>query len=138
MERTLHTDNWPSLIPDALMQLNSRPLKRLNGLAPKEFNSQWDDYKVQQAAAASNPQPSTSQSSNSQTNQANASQAKPTVSQQLANQKAYESNPKLLQVSDFVFVDYKAKSFAKSYEIKVCFLWCTLSSDQIFPMLYKR
>lgn len=106
MEKTLHTNDWPSLLPKAVFQLNSRPLKRLNGLSPNDLLSQWDDYKVQQAAityAKTNP----NQTANSELN--------PNLNQQLANQKAYESNPKEFQVNSYVYVDYKAKSFAKSF-----------------------
>jgi hypothetical protein len=106
MEKTLHTNDWPSLLPKAVFQLNSRPLKRLNGLSPNDLLSQWDDYKVQQAAstyAKTNP----NQTANSQLN--------PDLNQQLANQKAYESNPKEFQVNSYVYVDYKPKSFAKSF-----------------------
>lgn len=108
MCRTLHTNNWPSLIDDAVMQLNSRPLKRLNGLAPKDFNSPWDDYKLQEA-----------RSNNADSSQPSTSQSRPNVSQQIQNQTNYESNKKLLQVGQYVYVDYKQKSFSKSFEPKV-------------------
>lgn len=111
MEKSLHTQDWPSLLPNAVYQLNCRPLKRLNGLAPKDFVSQWDDYKV--AAQI------TSDASSS--NQPIASQSQPDLSQQLANQKAYESNSKELQVGSYVYVDYKAKSFSKSFLPKASF-----------------
>jgi len=128
MERSLHTDDWPSLLPNAVMQLNSRSLKRLNGLAPKDFLSQWDDYKVQQAASEAN----TSQSSAHQPVQST-SQSRPDLNQQLANQKEYEANPKLLQVDSYVYVDNKPKSFSKSFLPKASeYTHCTLEAFQCF------
>jgi hypothetical protein len=107
MMRTLHTQNWPQLLKDAVSQLNSRPLKKLNGLAPKDFNSPLDDVKLEQ------PGSSTSTG-------ASDPKIKPDVSQQMANQKAYEANKKQLQVLDFVYIENKKKSFSKSFETKVC------------------
>ena len=105
MMRTLHTQNWPQLLSDAVSQLNSRPLKKLNGLAPKDFNTPLDDVKLEQAASTStdltNPK------------------TKPDVTQQIANQAAYESNKKQLQMLDYVYVTNKKKSFSKSFDTKV-------------------
>jgi len=103
--RTLHTQNWPQLLSDSVSQLNSRPLKKLNGLAPKDFNTPLDDVKLEQAASTSadltNPK------------------TKPDASQQIANQAAYESNKKQLQMLDYVYVTNKKKSFSKSFDTKV-------------------
>lgn len=112
MMRSLNTQNWPELLKDAVDQLNSRALKKLNGLRPKDFNSPFDDVKLQQSQPNSSQQLPSASSSNPRT--------KPDVSEQIANQKAYESDKKELQVQDYVYVNNKTKSsFAKSYEVKV-------------------
>lgn len=105
--RALHTNDWPSLIPNALNQLNSRPLKKLNGLAPKDFNTPFDDVKLEHGSSANDPQASSSNS----------------VQVARANQRAYEENTKELQVGDMVYADKKpASTFAKSFAPKVSFL----------------
>jgi hypothetical protein len=124
MEKSLHTENWPSLLPQAVMQLNSRSLTRLNGLAPKDIISQWDDYKVQQAATQS---ANTAGQPRSEIKQST-SQSRPDLNQQLANQKAYEANPKMLQVGSYVYVDNKPKSFAKSFLPKASSFWISLTA----------
>lgn len=97
---TLRTKNWPSLIQDCVNQLNSRPLQRLKGLAPKDFNSPLDDVKLEGLNDAS-------------TND---------VQQFRTNQEAYEQDPSQLQVSDLVYADKKPTStFAKSFNPKVPF-----------------
>lgn len=94
----MRVSSWPDLIPDALNQLNSRPLARLNGLAPKDFNTPFDDVKLE-----SKP-PSTSDG----------------IEEAKANQANYESTSKELQVGAFVFADKKKTStFAKSFSLKV-------------------
>lgn len=120
MERSLHTEDWPSLLPQAVMQLNSRSLTRLNGLAPKDITSQWDDYLVQQAATKSRNSAGLPRAAKLEQS---TSQSKPDLNQQLANQKAYEANPKMLQVGSYVYVDYKQKSFTKGYLPKASSRW---------------
>lgn len=95
---TLRTKNWPSLIQDCVNQLNSRPLQRLNGLAPKEFNSPLDDVKLEALK-----EPSTDDAAKFRN-----------------NQEAYEKDSSQFQVSDMVYADKKpTSSFAKSFNPKV-------------------
>jgi len=95
---TLHTSNWPSLIQDCVNQLNSRPLQRLNGLAPKEFNSPIDDVKLEGLKTQPVQDASTFR----------------------ANQQMYEQDTKGFQVGDMVYADKKSTStFAKSFNPKV-------------------
>lgn len=97
---SLRTNNWPSLIQDCVNQLNSRPLQRLHGLAPKNFNSPLDDVKLEGLKT-----PSTED--NAETYR--------------ANQMAYEENSNELQVNTMVYADKKNTStFAKSFNPKVC------------------
>lgn len=97
MMRTLRTNNWPSLIPAALNQLNSRQLKKLHGLSPKDFNSPLDDVKL---------------NTNLETQGG--------IEEARSNQKAYEENSKELQVGDMVYADKKkASTFTKSFAPKV-------------------
>jgi len=96
---TLRTNNWPGLIPDCVNQLNSRPLERLKGLAPKDFNSPLDDVKLE---GLRDPSDNTAENFK-------------------ANQKAYEQDSSQFQVSDMVYADKKSTStFAKSINPKVC------------------
>lgn len=127
MEKSLHTDDWPSLLPNAVMQLNSRPLKRLNGLAPKDFMSQWDDYKID---GTPQPRASTSQLQSGP-------QLKPDLKQQQANQRAYEANSKVFQVGDHVYVDNKPKTFAKSFQDKASYTPNFFQSSQTYSVLQK-
>ena len=93
-----HSNAWPEFLPKAIVQLNSRPLKRLNGLSPQDFNSPFDDVKLQPNTMA---------------------ERIPNVDQQSLNQANYESNSKLLQLNQFVYVDKKPKSvLEKSYTPK--------------------
>ncbi len=95
---TLHTNNWPSLIQDCVNQLNSRPLQRLNGLAPKDFNSPFDDVKLEGIKDQGMADAETFKT----------------------NQQAYEADSNQLQVNDTVYADKKSTStFAKSFNPKV-------------------
>lgn len=95
---TLRTNNWPSLIQDCVNQLNSRPLQRLHGLAPKDFNSPLDDVKLEGLKEPSDD---------------DAEKFK-------ANQESYEKDSSQFQVSDMVYADKKPTStFAKSFNPKV-------------------
>jgi hypothetical protein len=101
MMQAAHNNAWPDFLPKAVEQLNSRPLKRLNGLSPKDFNSPFDDVKLDPNSMA---------------------ERIPSIDQQTQNQSNYESNSKQLQLGQFVYVDRKPKSvLEKSYTPKVIF-----------------
>jgi len=108
---SLRTNNWPSLIQDCVNQLNSRPLQRLHGLAPKDFNTPLDDVKLEGLKT-----PSVDDNADSFR----------------ANQRAYEQDSKQFQVSDMVYADKKDTStFAKSFNPKVCFIKNFISTIKV-------
>jgi hypothetical protein len=104
MMRSLRRRDWNNLLPLAVEQLNSRPMKKLNGLSPNSFNSVWDDPKLE-ANAESCPSPDPN---------------RPDAAGQTSNQRDYETSSNQYQIDSFVYVTpAKQKAFAKSFELKV-------------------
>jgi hypothetical protein len=105
MMRSTKTINWVNLLDTAVEQLNSRPMKKLNGLSPNDFNSVFDDVKLQRSNEACE----------GQLNLQN-----PTVSTMEANQKDYQMSGNKYQLNSFVYTSRKkSKAFSKSFDLKV-------------------
>jgi len=101
----MRTLNWVSLMEDVLNQLNSRKMKKLNGLSPNDFNSIFDDVKLQRSEEACEGQLNLNQ---------------PSVSTMEANQKDYEMGGNKYQLNSFVYANKKkANAFSKSFDLKV-------------------
>lgn len=105
MMRSMRTANWVSLLDDVLNQLNNRQMKKLNGLRPNDFNSVFDDVKLQKNNEACEGQLNLEQ---------------PSVSTMEANQKDYQMSGNKFQLNSFVYVTKKNKNtFSKSFDLKV-------------------
>lgn len=105
MMRSMRTANWVSLLDDVLNQLNNRQMKKLNNLRPNDFNSVFDDVKLQQNNKACEGQLNLEQ---------------PSVSTMEANQKDYQMSGNKFQLNSFVYVTKKNKNaFSKSFDLKV-------------------
>jgi len=106
MMRSTRTLNWVSLLDTAVEQLNSRPIQKLNGLSPNDFNSVFDDVKLQRSNEACE----------GQLNLQN-----PTVSTMEANQKDYKMSENKFQQDSYVYISRRKKSnaFSKSFDLKV-------------------
>lgn len=105
MMRSLRTMNWVSLLDDVVNQLNNRPMKKLNGLCPNDFNSVFDDVKLQR---------------NNEACEGQVNLEKPSVSTMEANKKDYEMSGNKFQLNSFIYVTKKkANAFSKSFDLKV-------------------
>jgi len=94
--------NWPKFLPIAVGLLNQKPMKRLGNLSPGSVNTLLDDVSVRQAQEQ-NCVPVYQQ---------------PSFQDQNLAQKNYQ-NTSGLQINDFVYLDYKEKTFAKSFDTKI-------------------
>jgi len=103
--RSEKSKNWVKYLPVAVKLLNDRPVKRIGNLAPGSINSMFDDVKVR----------------NAQKLQKNVAPEEPTWRQQNTLQTEYEKSPGF-QKDDFVYLDYKEKTFAKSFDLKISIL----------------
>lgn len=96
------SDNWVKLLPIAVNLLNKRPLKKIGNLAPGSVNSMLDDIKVREAQR-DNCVPVYEEENYKVQNEL---------------QQSYEKSSGF-QVNDFVYLDYKEKTFAKSFNAKL-------------------
>lgn len=100
--RSEKSKNWVKYLPIAVKLLNERHVKKIGNLAPGNINSMFDDEKVRQAVKAQN-----------------APQAEePNWHEQNRLQAEYEKSNGF-QKNDFVYLDYKEKTFAKSFDLKI-------------------
>lgn len=100
--RSERTDNWVKLLPIAVNLLNQRPLKKIGNLGPGSINSMLDDIKVREA----------------QKDNCVPVYDEPNYKIQNEAQKNYEKSQGM-QVNNFVYLDYKEKTFAKSFDPKL-------------------
>ena len=101
--RSERSKNWVKYLPVAVNLLNKRPLKRNGNLSPGSVNSIYDDVKVREARKNHNITEPTELNYHDQNKlQAN-----------------YEKSKKNFQVNDFVYLDYKEDTFAKSFNPKI-------------------
>jgi len=100
--RSENSKNWVKYLPVAVKLLNERPVKRIGNLAPASINSMFDDVKVREA----------------QKLQKQIGPEEPTWREQNTLQAKYEKSPGF-QKDDFVYLDYKEKTFAKSFDLKI-------------------
>jgi len=104
MLRSESSQDWPHYLNLTLTSLNSRHVKSLGGVMPREINSSQDDVKIRDA----------------QTRNHVVTYKEPDYAQQNKNQEAYLSNNKeKFKVGSYVFIDRKATKFDKSYDLQV-------------------
>jgi hypothetical protein len=100
--RSEKSKNWVKYLPIAVGLLNQRPLKKIGNLAPGSINTMFDDVQVREALEAQGkPLPE-----------------EPTWREQNKLQADYEKSNDF-QKNDFVYLDYKEKTFAKSFDPKI-------------------
>ena len=99
---TLNT-NWVSELPRLVQDLNNTPLKKLGGLTPNSIHSEIDSARVSKARKILNI----------------SVYSEPNFHIQRQNQASYEKELKLLQVNDFVYLDFDEKLFDKSFDVSV-------------------
>jgi hypothetical protein len=102
MMQSMRTANWVSLLDDVLNQLNNRQMKKLNGLRPNDFNSVFDDVKLQR---------------NNEACEGQVNLEEPSVSTMEANQKDYQMSGNKFQLNSFVYVTKKTKTHSQSHSI---------------------
>ena len=100
--RSEKSKNWVKYLPIAVKLLNERPVQKIGNLAPGTINSMFDDEKVRQAIKAENI-PKIEE---------------PNWHEQNRLQAEYEKSNGF-QKNDFVYLDYKEKTFAKSFDLKI-------------------
>lgn len=102
--RSENSKNWVKYLPIAVGLLNNRPVKRIGNLAPGSINSMFDDIRVREAV---------------KTQGSSTIEKEPTWREQNQQQANYEHHSKGFQRNDFVYLDYKEKTFAKSFDEKI-------------------
>ena len=106
MMRQNMDDKWPNYLNIVVDGLNEIPRKKLGFIAPAEINSLADGAKVFKA----------------RTDLGIKVYLEPDYHMQNDNQDAFEDSLSKFQVGTFVYLDYKATNFTKSFDTQVCFL----------------
>lgn len=101
--RSERSKNWVKYLPIAVNLLNKRPIKRNGNVPPEMVNSMFDDVKVREAQKKQNLNV----------------ESELNYKEQNKLQTKYESERKNFQVNDFVYLDYKEDTFAKSFNQKI-------------------
>jgi len=104
MLRSESSQDWPHFLNLTLTSLNSRHVKSLGGVMPREINSSQDDVKIRDAQTQNHVIPF----------------KEPDYAQQNKNQREYFSNKKeIFKVGTYVYIDRKPSKFEKSYDLQV-------------------
>lgn len=96
--RSFSVNQWAKYLSQVVLNINNTPNSGIGGLKPSQINSPLDDPKID--AAKGFP---------SHLSLANLRQ----------NQESYEKNKKKLQAGDFVYADFNAAVFDKSFDLQV-------------------
>lgn len=100
--RYYKSKNWPSLLKDAVELLNARRMTRNGGIPPGQINSYLQDPELRSARELHHvnfPEPSREEEKKSETK--------------------FLETEQTIQVGSCVFLDRKAKTFSKSFELQV-------------------
>ena len=115
--RSERSKNWVKYLPIAVNLLNKRPLKRNGNVSPGSINSIYDDVKIREARKTQNV----------------IEPKKLNYHDQNKLQAKYEKMKNKFQVNDFVYLDYKEDTFAKSFNPKISIFVCQFFAvDYIF------
>jgi len=101
--RSEKSQNWVKYLPIAVNLLNQKPLKRNGNVAPGAVNTIFDDAKIREAREKNHIKVPEELNYHEQ-------------NQLQAN---YEKSKGNFQVNDFVYLDYKEDTFAKSFNLKI-------------------
>jgi hypothetical protein len=101
--RGILNQNWVKYLSIVVDSLNKTPIKKLGWLQPDMINSEKDSVKIQ-----------TAQKINKKS-----TFREPPFEIQRQNQQNYEDDKKLLQIKDYVYLDYNEKMFDKSFDVAV-------------------
>ena len=94
-------NNWVLELPKIVKDLNNTPLTKLGGLTPNSIHTEIDSVNVKHARKALNV----------------TVYAEPDFHSQRQNQTNYEKELKVLQVNDYVYLDFDEKLFDKSFDV---------------------
>ena len=104
MMRSELSKNWLKYLAITVESLNSRHIKSLGGVQPKEINSFIDDVKIRHAQEQNCILPF----------------EEPSFREQNQNQADYLKDPKsTFKIGDYVYLDFKRSAFDKSYDTQV-------------------
>lgn len=94
--------DWPSYLQIIQEDFNKTPMKMLGYLAPKDLNDSADTYFVLKAQKTDKIK-----------------EQIPSFEVQQENIKGYDENEDNLKVNDYVYLNFKTNTFAKSFDIQV-------------------
>ena len=97
--------DWVSELPKTVEALNNTPIRKLGYLTPNSIISEKDSVNVYHAKEKLNI----------------TSYSEPNFHLQRQNQENYTSEKHLLQVNDYVYLDFNEKIFDKSFDVSVRF-----------------
>ncbi len=95
--RTLMTQNWPKYLKQVTRAINNSPNSAIGGLKPAQIKSREDGVLIDKKIGVKLDVP---------------------VEEQKKNQKQYEKNRTLLQVGNFVYLDFPPSTLGKSFDTK--------------------
>jgi hypothetical protein len=95
--------NWPKLLELTVNGLNNSPTARIGYLTPNSINSERDSVRVKEAKKINNIE----------------SYKEDNFKTQEENQINYKTTDNLLQVNDYVYLDFNQKLFDKSFDVSV-------------------
>ena len=105
MMRSELSKNWLKYLPITVDSLNSRHIKSLGWVQPKEINSFLDDVKIRHAQEQNCIVPF----------------EEPNYKEQNQSQTDYLNDPKsALKIGDYVYLDFKQSAFDRGYDTQVC------------------
>jgi hypothetical protein len=119
--RSQKTQDWVKNLPIATGLVNQRPLRRIGNLSPGSINTLVDDVKIRQAIGETCLYVPPIQN----------------YKEQNLQQKKYEKSGKF-HIGDYVYLDYKETTFAKSFDLKVSYFYIKfyLTTFSTKEMLY--
>jgi hypothetical protein len=101
------SQDWVDQIENVVNSYNSTPIKKLGWLAPNSIHSEIDSVRVSTAQKKAGIKV----------------YHEPNFTEQIKNQREYESNPNNLQVGQYVYLDFDEKVFSKSFDVQVTKKW---------------
>ena len=104
MMRYYRTANWVRLLPEAVNLINSQPMDRNGGIPPNQINSFFDDVKLREARL-----------------QHHVNFPEPNRKSEKEEEEINQSSNSDLKIGAYVYLEKEAKTFQKSFELKVSF-----------------
>ena len=95
--RSLLKDTWTAYLHQVVKNLNDTPNEAIGDLKPSDISSHEDDTKIENKIGLPDY---------------------PSIEQLTENEKKYKQNMKNLQIGDYVYADFPAKVFDKSFDVQ--------------------